>query len=468
MALRGTILQPWNYHTPRPENGLSFWETINKQSDLIKKTGYTAVWLPPCSLGTGGIYDVGYGIKDWYALDGTKYGNKRELKELCNKLHDIGLNVYHDQVFNHLMGGAVDKDVWCLSVKFNNKNEPANDSCVWFKADIYTNFPHLKMNYNHFDAYFPNDHECWAIRGKKFDAEAVCDPLCGCDLDYDNVEVVKKLEEFGLYFKKEIKTDGYRFDAVKHIRPKGTFNFLTTMKKGESKNLFAVGEFLDEDVELLHQYIMQTCGQISLFDFPLQRKIVRASQQGSSFDLGSIFQHTLTNDQPTLSVTFVHSHDDMPPIHDKEGRGSYIRDWFISQAYALILLRDQGYPSVSNVDVIRHNNLIKRYMLLRNNCTYGIRTDKFDHYNTVGWSFSGHNGHNNSMAVVMSNGGHGTKWLPTQKPDTIYRDFTQALDFPIKTNSDGWAEFQCPERNTSVWIEEGKFNELLDKLKGID
>lgn len=468
MNLRGTILQPWTYHTPMLDGeGKNLWQRLIRDAEKIRKDGYTAVWLPPASKAISGIDDVGYAIKDWYELDGTKYGNRLDLRAACRKLSDAGLKVYHDQVHNHLMGGQNEAGIWCRHVMKNNKNECARPGCQWFQSNIPTRFPWVGLDHNHFDAYHPNENDCWILSGKRFDCEAYQDPWGGCDLDFDSVEVLKKLEEFGKWFKQEVLVDGYRFDAVKHIRPKGTLGFLTSMRCSAGANMFAVGEFLHDDVKLLHNYITATLGQISLFDVPLQRKLVWASQQGRGFDVGSLFNDTLTQEQPTLAVSYVHSHDDCPPIHGQKRRGYYVGDWFISQAYALILLRDQGYPMVADVDCLRHPDMIRRYMLLRQNCTYGHREDRFDHRNTVGWSFYGGHGFDNSMAVVITNGDHGRKWLSTEKPYTRYRDFIDALGHSIQTNENGWAEFECPAGGTSVWVEETKYHWLKHQLTDI-
>jgi alpha-amylase len=463
--MRGTILQPWNWFTPEfDQGGQNLWQRLARNAYKIKNEGYTAIWLPPSSLAVSGTKDVGYGIKDWYNFTGTKYGTLNQLIDACKELNKFGINIYHDQVFNHLMGGNIEKNIWCKSVEKTNMNQPVNNNCVWFQCDISTDFPWLGFNHNHFDAYLPNNTECFVLSDKKFLCEAYQEAWGGSDLDYDNIEMVMKLKEFGLWFKKMVLTDGYRFDAVKHIRPKGTLNFLTEMRKSEGKNMFAVGEFLHDDVSLLHDYISKTYGQISLYDVPLQRKMVRASQQGNYYDMGSIFNKTLVKDQPGLAVTYVHSHDDMPPIDGNSSRGEYIGDWFISQAYAIVLLRDLGYPCVSDADTLRHADMIKRYLLLRQDCTYGERFDRIDHNNTIGWSFPGDIGFDNSMAVVITNGGYGKKWLPTRRANTRYLDFTESLRHTITTDADGWAEFECPERNSSVWIEESKFNYLKDKL----
>jgi alpha-amylase len=464
MYLRGTILQPWNWYSPRVDcEGKNLYQRLERDAGKIKKDRFTAVWLPPASA-CASYNDVGYGIRDWYDLDNTKYGNKHQFKKACTALNNLGIQIYHDQVFNHLVGGDPEKGIWCLHVKMDNKNEPLDSTKIWFQATIPTAFPWLELNWVHFDAYHPNQHDCWALSGKKFDREAKLDPLMGCDLDYDNIDLVKKLEEFGLWYKQEIPVDGYRFDAIKHIRPKGTLNFLHAMKCSAARNFFAIGEYLDTNLQDMHEYISSTYGQISLFDFPLQRKLVDASCRGNGFDMGSLFTGTLTNEQPVLSVPFVCSHDDMAPIDGNEKRGEYVGDWFVSQAYATILLRDVGYPMVGDVDMMRHGDMIRRYMAIRTDCTYGNRYDRFDHSNTVGWSFSGDFGFDNSMAVVITNGDYGKKWLPTCRPNTQYQDFTDALHHFIRTNADGWAEFECPSRNTSVWVESSKYNQLKSEL----
>jgi len=228
--------------------------------------------------------------------------------------------------------------------------------------------------------------------------------------------------------------------------------------------MFAIGEYFSSNVNELHNYITQTFGQISLFDFSLQRKFVEASRVGSDYNISSLNAETLTKEQPGLSVPFVHSHDDQPPVHGSGHRGEYVGDWFISQAYAMILLRDEGYPMVSDVDMLNHFDMIRRFMLVRKDCTYGNRHDSFDHNNTVGWAFSGEYGFDNSMAVVMTNGDYGTKWLYTQRPHVRYCDFMDALPHTVSTNEHGWAEFACPAGKTSVWIEETKYNQLKIQL----
>lgn len=461
MDLRGTILQPWHYHSPRfDSNGRNLWQRIEHDAERYAQLRFTAVWLPPSSEGTGGDQDVGYGIRNWYNLNGTKYGSEEELRRACQVLHFHGIQAYHDQVYNHLMGGDIEQGIWCLHVEKNNKNQPIRPDSVWFQASIPTDFPWLGINHHHFDAYHPNDNDCWALSGKEFERETNPDALMGCDLDSDNIELMLKMREFGNWYKHRIQVDGYRFDAVKHIRPKETINFLTDMRRSANRNLFAVGEYFSTDLGELKWYLDQTYGQIALFDFPLQRKFVEASRNHSAFDMRSLSWGTLCAEVPTLAVTFVHSHDDQPPADGGDKRGEYIGNWFLPHSYAMILLRDVGYPMVSGIDLTNHAWLIKRLMLTRAHCTYGWRHDRFDHPNTVGWSFSGTEGFDNSLAVVMTNGSFGSKWLPTGRPGKSYRDLLEGVSQTVTTNSDGWAEFFCPDRHTAVWVESTKYQQI--------
>ena len=259
----------------------------------------------------------------------------------------------------------------------------------WFQHDIPTGYPWLAIHWYHFDAYHPNGDDCWALSGKTFDREAKMDPLMGSDLDFDNVDLVMKLHAFGSSFRSKVPVDGYRFDAVKHIRPHGTLSFLTHMRTEASRALFAVGEYFSTELDELKGYLHSTLGQISLFDFALQRKFVHISRAGSHSDLRDLVHGSLTAEVPVLSVGFVHSHDDQPPVSGHEHRGEYVGQWFISQAYAFLLMRDEGYPMVSGIDLEAHPDLLARLLLARAHCTYGWRHDQFDHANTVGWSFGG-------------------------------------------------------------------------------
>ena len=66
-------------------------------------------------------------------------------------------------------------------------------------------------------------HEIFQFAGKEWDDEV--DPengnydyLMGADLDMNNPEVVSELDRWGEWYLNMTEVDGFRLDAVKHIR----------------------------------------------------------------------------------------------------------------------------------------------------------------------------------------------------------------------------------------------------------
>jgi len=79
--------------------------------------------------------------------------------------------------------------------------------------------------------------------------------------------------------------------------------------------------------------------------------------------------------------------------------------------------------------------------------------DYFDHANTVGWLRTGDAAHPGIMAVVLSNGADGDKWMDTLRPGARFRDATGHISEEIVANEAGWACFRCRGGSVSVWLE---------------
>jgi alpha-amylase len=58
------------------------------------------------------------------------------------------------------------------------------------------------------------------------------------------------------------------------------------------------------------------------------------------------------------------------------------------------------------------------------------------------------------MAVIMSDGAEGSKWMEVGKRNAKFIDITEQIEEPIYTNSDGWGEFRCHGGSVSVWIQQ--------------
>ena len=335
----------------------------------------------------------------------------------------------------------------------------------------------MEWHWWHFDAidynvYNTETHAIYLLKGKEFDRgvdleKGNFDYLMGCDLDMDNPEVTGELKYWGEWYVDTTNVDGFRFDAVKHVSAEFFQEWLEHVRHYAQRDLFAVGEYWSYEVEALHSFIQATDGKVTLFDAPLHYNFHAASKAGNNYDLRTIFDNTLVQQQPTLAVTLVDNHDSQP----LQSLESVVEAWFKPLAYALILLRSEGYPCIFYPDYYgdnykdtandgneyeiwldKHQFLLDKFLLARQTYSYGNQYDYFDHANTIGWTRLGTEEHPGGMAVVLSNGDEGTKFMEVGQPNRTYIDITEHIKEPITTNDDGWADFRCNAGSVSVWV----------------
>lgn len=244
---------------------------------------------------------------------------------------------------------------------------------------------------------------------------------------------------------------------MKHINAEFYKNWIQTLRNEEKKELFAVGEYWASDVKKLHKYIQETEGKIKLFDVPLHYNLFNASND-SNYNMSQILEHTLVKENPLMAVTFVDNHDTQPG----QALQSFVQEWFKPIAYAIILLRSEGYPCVFYGDYygIPHDNLLpieilKTLMLIRKEKAYGIEHNYFDHNNFIGWTLEGDEEHLQSgIAVVISNNGDGNKrmYIGTQNSGEIYIDAMNNCTEEILIDEQGYGNFNVKNKSVSVWV----------------
>ena len=62
--------------------------------------------------------------------------------------------------------------------------------------------------------------------------------------------------------------------------------------------------------------------------------------------------------------------------------------------------------------------------------------------------------HPRTLAVLLSDGTTGRKWMEVGEAHTTDRDLTGHIREAISTNAAGWAEWRCPGGSVSVWVEQ--------------
>jgi alpha-amylase len=485
----GVMMQYFHWYCP--EDG-SLWNEVAEKASDLAKAGITSLWLPPAYKGTGGGMDVGYGVYDLFDLGEfdqkgsvrTKYGTKDEYVRAIQTAQKAGMRIYADVVFNHKLGADLEEEMEATPFSPDDRTETVGEY-QHIKAWTHFTFPgragkYSKMEWHwwHFDAIDYNafnegESAVYLLKGKSFDdnvdlEKGNFDYLMGCDLDMENPEVVGELKYWGEWCYDTTNVDGFRFDAVKHVSAEFFQQWIEHVRNYAERDLFAVGEYWSYETEALHHFIETTDGKVSLFDAPLHYNFHIASQAGETYDLRQIFDNTLVQQQPALAVTLVENHDSQP----LQSLESIVEAWFKPLAYALILLREGGYPCIFYGDYYgahytdnkdgeeyeiwmeSHQFLIDKFLHARQTYAYGEQQDYFDHPSSIGWTRMGDNEHPGGMAVVMSNGKGGSKWMNIGHPNSTYVDLTEHIKESITTNDDGWADFHCDGGSVSVWVPE--------------
>jgi alpha-amylase len=491
MSLRnGVLFQAFHWYSPADG---SFWDETALRATELARAGFTAVWLPPAYKGTGGTFDVGYGVYDLYDLGEfdqkgtvrTKYGTRAQYLRAVKTLQKAGLQVYADVVLNHRMGGDQVETVHATPFPQDDRLRPKG---VARDVDCYAHFDFRGRGGRHsafewrarhfdavdYDARRPDERNTvYLLEGKRFDDQVALENgnfayLMGCDIDFESAEVRQEIIDWGKWYLDTTGVDGFRLDAVKHIAAWFFPEWLDAMEKHAGRDLFVVGEYWTPDSGALQWYLNALGGRLSVFTVPLHYAFHSASQAGGSYDMRRLLEGTLAKLRPTHAVTFVDNHDSQP----LQALESPVADWFKPLAYAVILLRQEGYPCVFAADydgaeyqdvgrdggrrqvtIPSHRFLIDRFLQARRANAHGPQYDYFDHWNRVGWTRLGDAAHPKAMAVLLSDADGGTKWMEVGKPNARFDDVTEHVKETVMTNEHGWGEFRCNGGSVSVWVE---------------
>lgn len=469
----GTMMQYFHWDLPNDGN---LWLEIAANAAALGQAGITALWLPPpCKAQAQD--DVGYGTYDLWDMGEfdqkgsvrTKYGTRGQLEAAISAAHAAGVQVYFDVVINHKGGADGTERTTGTPVNRENRNIDIGGPR---EIEVWTlfNFPgrggqysSMQWHWNHFDAV---DYDqitrqagtIFRLSDKHFETGVSneygnFDYLLFADIDSGNEEVRRELFAWGQWLVQTFNIDGFRFDAAKHVRYSLFSDFLDAVRGAfPDRSLFAVGEHYTGDPGTLTWWIEQTGRRLSLFDFPLAFNFRAAADGGGNYDMRNIFNNTLVQRAPVQAVTFVDNHDTY--------REHPIQDWFKPLAYALILLREQGYPCLFYPDYYGAPNrrslraVLDQLMAVRRDHAYGEQRDYLDDANVIGWTRLGDAEHPRAIAVVLSDAGGGTKTMFVNRPGARFRDALGNIQDTITAGSDGNGQFRCNGGSVSVWVQE--------------
>ncbi|MEG0092975.1 MAG: alpha-amylase [Erysipelotrichaceae bacterium] len=457
------------------------WKQVASDAKKLKKIGISSVWLPPAYKGYSGKEDAGYGVYDCYDLGefdqkgsvATKYGTKKEYLKAIQTLQENGIEVYGDIVLNHKMGADETEMVPATLVSNTNRNfskdrEGEEIIEAWTKFTFpnrnkkYSDFT---WNWTHFDGIDYdakyNRNGIYRFFGKTWATDVDqenhnYDYLMGVDIDFKNPDVVNEMIDWGKWYLDMTHLDGLRLDALKHISSNFYKEWLSEMRKYVNKELFTVGEYWSADTSLLVNYLESFDYQLSLFDVPLHFHFMEASSSNGKYDMAKIFENTLVEKIPHCAVTFVDNHDTQPSL----ALSSTILPWFKPLAYAMILLRKNGYPCVFYGDYygIAHDHLeegkawLDQLLEFRKEYAYGEQIDYFDDFSIVGWLRCGDDLHKPCVCILSdSDGGNKIMNVSTKWCGSIFYD-AYGNQGEVIIDEKGNGEFKVAGGSLSVYI----------------
>ena len=474
-----TMMQFFEWYLP---SDMSLWRKIKEEAEKISDLGIDYIWMPPAYKAAGGINDVGYGVYDLYDLGEfdqkgtipTKYGTKEEYIEAIRTLKENKIKAIADIVLNHKLGADETEEVIAIQEQNDDRNVSISEAKkikAWTRY-IFPNrnnaYSDFKWDWTHFHGVDwdeeTNTASIYKFYGKKWDQDVDkengnFDYLMGADIDLNNKDVVNELKKWSQWYYDTTGVDGFRLDAVKHIRADFFPEWLENIRQYSQKDLFAVGEYWSTNNQVIGEYINKTEGNMKLFDVALHYNFFRASYNNGEFRLKDIFEGTLVKEKPEYAVTFVDNHD----TQIGQALESWIPDWFKPLAYSLILLRKEGIPCVfygdyygiNHDDIISKKDILDKLLFLRKEFAYGEQVDYFYDNDKIGFVRKGDEIHIGSgMAVVMSDkiGGEMIMDMGEKFQNTEFYDYLGNVKNSIWLDENGRGAFCCGNGSVSVWV----------------
>ncbi len=278
------------------------------------------------------------------------------------------------------------------------------------------------------------------------------------DIDFNHPDVRNELFAWSEWLVETTGVDGFRLDAVKHIDSEFMSEFIGNIRAKAGDRFYAVGEYWLYDEAATNHYLCSTDYDMDLFDVGLHYNFMNAAKAGAEYDLRTVFDNSIVQEYPQLAVTFVDNHDSQPG----QALESWVDNWFKPMAYAMILLRKDGYPCVFAGDYYGiegdeenrgYFDFINHLISLRQNFVYGEQQDIFQEEHCISWVLQGNDEHPGKMIVAVNNAEE--RFLHVDLGEALAGlSFKNRLDENAETvvlDERGKADFPVPAGGLTIW-----------------
>ncbi|MFY0600385.1 MAG: glycoside hydrolase family 13 protein [Cyclobacteriaceae bacterium] len=268
-------------------------EGIISKLDYLQDLGVTSLWLNPVLENDMPEYSYhGYAITDYYKVD-PRYGSNEIYKDLSQKLHDRGMKLVIDMVFNHC-----GLEHW------------------WMKDAPFSDWVHDVESYqvtNHAISAFSDPY---ASKSDLVQMERGWFVPSMPDLNHGNPFMEKYLIQNSIWWIEFAGLDGIRMDTYPYNDPQVMQNW-TKAVLAEYPGFFLLGETWVGDESLEAHWAPKKAGTAgfntgltSVTDFPLCYAIHNAfKEDGDIKKLYETLSKDFLYDLPFANTTFADNHD---------------------------------------------------------------------------------------------------------------------------------------------------------------
>jgi len=302
-----------------------WWDHLASQAADFRRSGFTAVLLPPATkTASGAAPDAdGYGLYDTYDIGSknqffnipTRFGDHERLRRMIGIMHACELDVYADIVMHQYDGGS-------------------NGTYQYLGADGKT-----------LNGRFPKHPSCFVGAPPRVPVDPVANPQgnfgFGDMVSYINSTpkgyMLNGAIDTADWLTRTLDVQGYRIDDVKGMAVQAAQQILNSKSMA---GRFAVGEYFDGNPSALHWWVWNSGmgGRCNAFDFTLHWTIQAMCNNSSRWWMGGLQGAGYIAIDPMNAVTFV----DNPDTDLSFGENVI---WNKLLGYALILTAE-GYPAV--------------------------------------------------------------------------------------------------------------------------
>jgi glycosidase len=300
---------PTNDANANPADPVAFHggdlQGLLEKLDYIQALGFDSIWLSPIAqmrtepfFGNGAFH--GYWVQDPSRID-PRFGDERTLRQLSDAIHQRGMKLILDVVYNHVSFDAPLR----------------GEKPEWF-------------------------HPALPIQNWSDPVEVVTHEVHGLpDLDQDRPEVVAWIEEWSRKWLAMARPDGFRIDAVRHMPTTFLHNLFVNLRAEAGADFYLLGEVFDGNPLVVTDTLEKT-GLSSVFDFPLHYAMVDVfCKDQHPGRIASVLSLDPLYGDPTRLVPFLDNHD-LPRLRSACGEQDVRVEAALSFLFSM-----RGTPSVT-------------------------------------------------------------------------------------------------------------------------